>query len=84
MAKNGFSYKFTMRELGTFLFHSKRCRECGGILQKHKGYEIVEGRNVNTKRDAFFKPNAKVKKYYYYFTCQSCGKSITLTEMAND
>lgn len=83
MAKSGFCYKFTMRELTTLLFGAKKCHKCGGSLKKYKGCDIVDGRSINAKCDAFFKPNAQVRSYYYYFTCQSCGKSISLTELAN-
>ena len=51
-------------------------------MTKNKGYETVEGNVFNTKTEAFFDPNAKVKHYLYFFTCQQCGSEFTLNELA--
>lgn len=51
-------------------------------MTKSKGYETAEGATFNTRTAAFFIPNAKVKRYLYFFTCQKCASEFTLTELA--
>lgn len=83
MEHDAFRYEFTGNELSYFLFKKKICPKCGGKMIKSKGYETIEGRLVNRKSDGFFVPNAKVKRYLYFFTCQECGSEYTLNELSN-
>ena len=82
MQHDAFRYDFTGKELIYFLFKKKMCPKCGGKMIKSKGYETVEGRVFNRKADAFFIPNAKVKHYLYFFTCQQCNSEFTLSELS--
>ena len=82
MEHNAFRYDFTTKELVYFLFKKKICPKCGSQMIKSKGYETVEGNVFNSKTEAFFAPNAKVKHYLYFFTCQQCGSEFTLNELA--
>ncbi len=82
MEHKGFQYDFTPSELRYLLFGKKRCPRCGGQLVKRKGFESVKGEQLNTGSDALFIPNAQVKHYLYFFTCQSCGREYTLEELA--
>jgi len=82
MEHNAFRYDFTPKELLYFLFRKKCCPECGGKLIKSKGYETVAGETFNSKSDAFFVPNAKVKHFLYFFNCYQCGAEFTLNELS--
>ena len=48
---------------------------------KNKRYETVKGAEFNSKTEAFFIPNAKVKHYLYFFTCEKCGAEYSLNEL---
>lgn len=82
MKNEGLSYEFTTKELFYYLFVKKKCPVCSGIMDKSKGYEIVEGAKLNSKADPIFGTNTKVKNYHYYYSCQKCGKRYTLKELA--
>ncbi|MCB6415376.1 hypothetical protein LI221_09930 [Faecalimonas umbilicata] len=82
MKHQGFSYDFTMKELAYFLFKEKKCPKCGGRMEKSKGYRTVRGETLNSSANAFFVQNARIKQYVYNYTCQQCGASYTLDELA--
>lgn len=83
MGHDAFLYDFTGKELAYFLFKKKMCPKCNGKLIKGKGYETVDGYVFNNKTESFYVPNAKVKHYLYFFTCQNCGTQFTLSELSN-
>ena len=82
MKHDGFRYEFTMKELAYFLLKKKACPRCRGNMTRSKGYETVDGREVNSSSDAFFVPNAKIKRYQYFYSCERCGREYTLHELA--
>lgn len=82
MGHKGISYEFSMRELGYLLFKKKKCPRCGGSLEKKKIYETKLGKELNSKADAIFIPNAKIKQYQYIFCCRECGSEFTLEELS--
>lgn len=82
MGYDGFSYDFTGKELAYFLFNGKKCPKCGVKMERSKEYEIVDGASLNSKAEAFFVPNAKIKKYVYTYTCQVCKTKYSLKELA--
>lgn len=82
MKHQGFEYDFTPSEVVYLLFRRKICPKCGNRLQKKKSYETMKGSELNSKADPIFVPNAKVKHYLYFFTCQQCGSEYALNELA--
>ena len=70
--KNGFSYQFTPKEFFHFLFGMK-CPKCGKKMVRHKHFNRLNGKSLNSKADPFFLSNAEVKRYYYIFRCDACG-----------
>lgn len=82
MEHDAFQYDFTFKELVYFLFKKKSCPKCGGQMIKSKGFETKIGSDLNSKANAFFVPNARVKHYLYYYTCQNCGSRFTLNELS--
>lgn len=83
MEYDGFRYDFTWQELCYFLFGNKKCLHCGGNLERHKDFEFRRGSDFNTRQDAFFRSNAKVKHYVYTYSCSVCKRKFTLYELAN-
>lgn len=82
MANNdAFQYEFTGRELIYFLFKKKACPHCGDKLSKAKDYEIVDGYLLNSTQEAFFVPNAKVKRYRHLFSCRNCKTVYPISEL---
>lgn len=81
MKHDAFRYDFTFKELIYFLFGKKVCPRCKGKMVKIKRYETVKGAEFNSKTEAFFIPNAKVKHYLYFFTCEKCGAEYSLNEL---
>ena len=75
MIGSGFSYSFTMKELGYLLFAKKICPECGGKLAKDKSFDMAKGRELNSKADPTFVSSADIKAYKYIFSCPACGYS---------
>ena len=82
MKHDAFQYQFTPRELKYFLFSKKTCPRCGGRMDQSKGYETRTGAELNSHTNDFFVPNANVKKYMYFYTCQECGTRYSLKELA--
>lgn len=84
--KNGlqsFSYDFTMKELAYFLFGKKVCPNCGGIMEKEKCCEIVDGSMFNTNSvPLYIYGRDNVRHYFYRFNCASCGASFRLSELS--
>jgi len=79
---DAFQYEFTGRELIYFLFKRKVCPRCGNKLSKTKDYETVDGYMLNNTQEAFFVPNAKVKRYHHLFVCQNCKAVYPISELA--
>ena len=77
-----FRYDFTMKELIYFLFGKKTCPKCNGKLNKSKSYEIVDGKKFNSNSVPLYIQKSEVKHYLYTFTCEQCGTSYTLQELA--
>ena len=82
MKHDAFRYDFTVRELNYFLFGKKICPRCGGKMEKGKAYETVNGSIFKSNTSPLFIQGAKVKHYYYIFTCRQCGAEYTLQELA--
>lgn len=79
-----FYYSFKPRELKYFLFGKKRCPRCGGKLTRSKGSFTTKGalpNTINTSSDFNFIDTAKVKYYYYIYTCQECQSQYSLEEL---
>lgn len=81
VSNDAFRYEFTGRELMYFLFKKKVCPRCGDKLSKVKDSEIVEGYLLNSTQEAFFVPNAKVKRYRYLFSCHNCKTVYPINEL---
>lgn len=81
MEHQAFRYKFTPSEMVYFLFKKKICPRCGSRLIKEKGYITVKGSELNEK-EPFFRPDANVKDYKFFFTCEGCRIRYTLTGLA--
>lgn len=82
MRSDGFQYDFTVKELIYFLLKKKNCPRCNGPLVKRKNFEMLAGHELNSRSDAFFASNAKVKHYQYVYTCEQCHGEYTLHELA--
>lgn len=82
MSKGAFRYEFTPKELIYFLFKKKVCPRCGGKMNQSKDYDIVSGRELNRKADAFYFPGDQVKRYSFFYTCQKCGSRFELSELS--
>ncbi|MCD8116424.1 MAG: hypothetical protein LUE21_04805 [Oscillospiraceae bacterium] len=78
----GFQYAFTPSELKALLFRSRKCPLCAERLIRERTCERVMGRDVNSRSDPFFIPNARVNRYGYIFRCRKCGRTFTLREFA--
>lgn len=79
---DAFRYDFTFKELMYFLFGSKKCPNCKHKMIRHKTSETRDG-------GEFYSPSSEniltcntVKYYGYKYTCQHCGGTYTLTELA--
>lgn len=83
MKHDGFAYTFTPKELWFFLFGKKECPWCHSKMERRKSFTTVPGHTLNTRQDAFFRSNAKVKAYHYVYYCPSCSISYPLEDMAN-
>lgn len=79
---DAFQYEFTGKELVYYLFRKKVCPHCGGKLSKTKKHETVEGYKLNNKQDAFFIPDANVKRYHHLFFCQNCKTAYPISDLA--
>ena len=82
MAVQSFTYDFTAKELTYFLFKKKICPQCGGLMEKKKCYEIVDGSIYNTNSVPLYIQGRQVKRYFFSFTCQECRNEYTLTELS--
>ena len=82
MKTESFRYDFSTRELIYFLFRKKFCPKCGGIMKKEKHFEVVDGSVFNGRSVCHYVNGRKVKHYVYRFTCNKCGSSFTLSELA--
>ena len=82
MKTESFRYDFSTRELIYFLFRKKSCPKCGGIMKKEKYFEVVDGSVFNGRSVCHYVNGRKVKHYVYRFTCNKCGSSFTLSELA--
>lgn len=80
--ENAFQYEFTGKEIVYFLFRKKVCPHCGSKLSKTKNYETVEGYKLNNNQEAFFIPDAKVKRYHHLFFCHSCQIVYPISDLA--
>lgn len=83
MSHQAFRYEFSARELMYLLFRKKSCPECGGRMEKVKGYETKLGSDFHSSgRGMFFADNDRVKHYQYAYHCHQCGSQFTLQELA--
>lgn len=83
MKHDAINYSFTPKEFKYMFFSRKICPQCGNKLKKRKEYETRVGKDINSKSNPFFVPSANVKCYIYSFVCCECGKTYSLSELAN-
>ena len=83
LENKGFSYSFTLAELGYFLFGNKKCPKCGSKLVRTKNFEIRTDRFHKSWGDSIFHPGQKVKCYAYFYNCNNCGLKDSLSNLAN-
>lgn len=83
MNKNAFSYELTMSELKYLLLSRKECPSCGGILKRNKRFSVVKGSTLTDESQMFFRQNANVKKYEFYYCCEKCRREYSLSELSN-
>ena len=81
MKHNAFRMDFTPKELRYFLFGKKICPRCGGMMDRSREFETRQGCEFHD-REPFIAGNARVKYYFYVFTCQECGRKYRLSELA--
>ena len=83
MKHDAVSYRFTFGELRYLWFSKKLCPNCKTKMIKHKTFETVKGRDLNTPTHRSFVPTANVKSYKYFFECPNCNETHSLEELAN-
>lgn len=52
-------------------------------MNREKRYSVVKGSTLTDESHMFFRQNADVKMYEYYYTCNQCGREYTLSELSN-
>lgn len=83
MEHQAIRYKLTPREMSYFLFAKKVCPQCGTVMTRQKGYVTVKGAELKEESDMFFRHDANVKDYKFFFVCKQCNIQYSLTELAN-
>ena len=76
-----FYYDFSPREMWYFLFGKKVCPRCGGKLIRRKSYETIHG-HMPYIDDVSRIDHRKVKHYLYSYSCEQCGASFSLSDLA--
>ena len=50
-------------------------------MDRSREFETRCGYEFDSRREPFFADNARVKSYFYVFTCRECGRRYRLSEL---
>lgn len=84
MSVSAFRYVFTMKELKYLLFSKKTCPNCNSIMNKSKGYEMVDGSIFDSASVPLYIKGRDVKYYHYLFVCPNCKSQYKLKDIVNN
>ena len=87
----GFYLELTIPELFYLLFSKKECPCCKGELSKNKVYDIFSRAELTNPESPNFKKihtkpesscSSQYKVYKYFFTCNKCYHSFSISDLA--